>query len=526
MCEKETAILLGRRYHCRSCDTHFNSYDADVRAQLPQYMWLDFPFVQTGDGDNALFVEESIVESVAYLDSKGVSFAAIEHFYVERRHEQHLRERERWLALTLAVQQDTAACSQFAHGDGGQRYVPKANDFPGVEKCVWAYFPGSQVLIDLFTQHVKLQEEIMIKSMQMKDIQLLKLDDTFKSTSRIHDVAARLGGSVVYSLTTIMNGLGQIVQWIYRTTPSHRELRPFLEDLQERQVKRGTRPCEVVYTDNPMADRRVFEECFPSLKPDEKDDRVVPSGSGSVLPLKTLSLPAQFEPKVVYTDVALVATMDGLKERLREVCDHQVVHAGNDKLYVSLDAEWTVHGKGEAQAPVEVLQLGMPGVKNNVIIISLAQILSKSGYTTKGKSVSPAGKAGLSALLGFLTDPEIVFVGVNIKADITRLLGDINYPALADMNLLDLRSLAVQYHIVHDTSITLASLVEYQLGVRLDKPDSIRLHSSWRGQLLPAQVNYASLDVLAALSLYESFQRQVPPQVYCASSLPLLNTPY
>ena len=117
-------------------------------------------------------------------------------------------------------------------------------------------------------------------------------------------------------------------------------------------------------------------------------------------------------------------------------------------------------------------------------------------------------------------------MGVNIKADITRLLGDINYPALADMNLLDLRSLAVQYHIVHDTSITLASLVEYQLGVRLDKPDSIRLHSSWRGQLLPAQVNYASLDVLAALSLYESFQRQVPPQVYCASSLPLLNTPY
>ena len=166
------------------------------------------------------------------------------------------------------------------------------------------------------------------------------------------------------------------------------------------------------------------------------------------------------------------------------------------------------------QAPVEVLQLAMSGTSNDsIIIISLSQMLSQCGYTMKGKSLSPVGKPGLIALLGFLTDPEIVFVGVNIKGDITRLLGDIDYPALADMNLLDLRSLAVQYRIIHDTSITLASLAEYQLGVHLDKPTSIRLYSSWGGDLTSGQIEYAALDVLVGLRLYENLQQRIPPQL-------------
>ena len=81
------------------------------------------------------------------------------------------------------------------------------------------------------------------------------------------------------------------------------------------------------------------------------------------------------------------------------------------------------------------------------------------------------------------------------------------------MNLLDLRSLAVQHRIIHDTSITLAGLAEYQLGVHLNKPTSIRLYSSWGGTLSREQIEYAALDVLVGLRLYESIQQRIPPQL-------------
>ena len=81
------------------------------------------------------------------------------------------------------------------------------------------------------------------------------------------------------------------------------------------------------------------------------------------------------------------------------------------------------------------------------------------------------------------------------------------------MNLLDLRSLAVEHRIIHDTSITLAGLAEYQLGVHLNKPTSIRLYSSWGGTLSREQIEYAVLDVLVGLRLYESIQQRIPAQL-------------
>ena len=69
---------------------------------------------------------------------------------------------------------------------------------------------------------------------------------------------------------------------------------------------------------------------------------------GSKLIGSKLTLPGGMQPIYITSDLALVAVMKGLKERLRQVCDSQVLRAGG-LLYMSLDAEWTVRGKGEAQ---------------------------------------------------------------------------------------------------------------------------------------------------------------------------------
>ena len=61
-----------------------------------------------------------------------------------------------------------------------------------------------------------------------------------------------------------------------------------------------------------------------------------------------LTLPIGMQPLYVITDDSLHEVMKGLKQRLRQVCDSQVIRSGG-LLYMSLDMEWTVRGKGETQ---------------------------------------------------------------------------------------------------------------------------------------------------------------------------------
>ena len=67
-----------------------------------------------------------------------------------------------------------------------------------------------------------------------------------------------------------------------------------------------------------------------------------------------LTLPVGMQPVYITSDSALVKGLKGLKQRLRQVCDSQVIRAGG-LLYMSLDVEWTVRSKGEAQVSTDGL---------------------------------------------------------------------------------------------------------------------------------------------------------------------------
>ena len=114
-----------------------------------------------------------------------------------------------------------------------------------------------------------------------------------------------------------------------------------------------------------------------------------------------------------------------------------------------------------------------------------------------------------SSLLVVLRSKRIHKLGVQVKADLTRLYNDCgfkNSSELPFLGALELGSMAKDRNVTDHARVSLSDLTALVLRRHLRKDPSLRVSTRWNDpELSSEQETYAALDVYAALAIYEAF---------------------
>lgn len=115
-----------------------------------------------------------------------------------------------------------------------------------------------------------------------------------------------------------------------------------------------------------------------------------------------------------------------------------------------------------------------------------------------------------SSLLVVLRSKRVRKIGVQVKADLTRLYKDCGFADSTSeqpfIGALELGSMAKDRNVTDHMRISLTDLTALVLHRNLPKDASIRVSTKWDDPVLsPEQEKYAALDVYAASAIFESF---------------------
>ncbi|XP_077242086.1 3'-5' exonuclease-like [Tasmannia lanceolata] len=148
-------------------------------------------------------------------------------------------------------------------------------------------------------------------------------------------------------------------------------------------------------------------------------------------------------------------------------------------LIVGLDIEWRPNHQRNVQNPVAILQLCV-GHRCLIFQIIHADYIPQS-------------------LCDFLSNPDFNFVGVEINADVEKLMRDYGLPV---SYTTDLRSLAADETGMKEMKRAgLKTLANSILGFDVEKPKSIQ-RSWWDNwNLFPDQVRYACIDAFLSFEI-------------------------
>ncbi|GBE79021.1 hypothetical protein SCP_0202180 [Sparassis crispa] len=181
--------------------------------------------------------------------------------------------------------------------------------------------------------------------------------------------------------------------------------------------------------------------------------------------------------------------------RLNNLMEDLQIIPSQNSIHVAMDMEWSVDRSNGIHGRVALITVAY---QRYIYLIPVAKYVEnnflKLPYT----------------LLVLLRSPQVHKVGVHIKADFTRLYKDCEFdPTKGDtpfVGAVELGAMAKERKLTELANVSLTDLMSIVLHRYLLKDESIRVSTAWDNpELTPEQVSYASLDVYAAWSIFETF---------------------
>jgi hypothetical protein len=302
-------------------------------------------------------------------------------------------------------------------------------------------------------------------------------------------------------LQTATNEKGQIRVQCLGTADSHEQLDPALDAMKETQQELGQQQPRLVTTDNPKGDKAYYMEKFESVRKTQRElDRIAGEMNATIPGARAATDPGELLDRVddesgahnafkyehqVVASQDINSKIEALREQMEETESRKVY--GFDIEWV---VPWLVGGSATTGKKVALLQLSYR-LTDGPICALLLQL--------------PRSHANLPArLVEFLKDPQAMFLGINISGDVKRLAKDYDCPSLIpEMNVLELGTFARKRDIVQNANTSMANLVLIVLGEILDKSEEIRCSNWAKTHLTKEQQEYAALDVIKPLELYD-----------------------
>ncbi|KJA22002.1 hypothetical protein HYPSUDRAFT_202494 [Hypholoma sublateritium FD-334 SS-4] len=285
----------------------------------------------------------------------------------------------------------------------------------------------------------------------------IAIDDSHKINKHI----AKIDGVPVFNaLWTFMDS---------RIT-AHEERNGPLKGVSESIKRYGYSPPQIAFSDDPLKDKGLLHEHFPTLAEKLTPMSAAHGYSALVLPD---SASITFIGSAALVNSALLTILAPLEDS----------SAAN--ICVSVDAEWNI----SRTEGVSILQVTSHAKSDLIFIIPVYRF-----------------KTLPTALSRLLTSKRVFKIGSNIKGDITRLRKQ--FPAISDQSqtdLIDLKDFCITRGLVtRKEPGSLDILCKKLLNCYLEKPDYLRRHDDWEtGDLSPALLNYAALDVYCSRLIFE-----------------------
>ncbi|KAG6809744.1 hypothetical protein H0H92_014893, partial [Tricholoma furcatifolium] len=253
-------------------------------------------------------------------------------------------------------------------------------------------------------------------------------------------------------------------------TKAHEERIGPLTEVAQSAKRYGHPPPPIVFSDDPVKDKRLVYTAFPSLA-----EGLTPISAAHGL--KPLTMPStvhlNFLPNSDLCEKALSSLMAPLDID------------PNAHLCISIDAEWNT----SRRVGVSILQLAPHSDQDNIFIIPVHR------FTT----LPPT-------LLRILISDRVFKIGVSVQADLTRLKKQFSQLSQqSSFNLIDLKEYCINRALIlRKDSGALQNLAEKLLGAYLPKEDRLRRCDDWETKTLDNDhIQYAALDVFASRLVFE-----------------------
>ncbi|KAG1904896.1 uncharacterized protein F5891DRAFT_717553 [Suillus fuscotomentosus] len=264
-------------------------------------------------------------------------------------------------------------------------------------------------------------------------------------------------------------------------TKGHDDCMPALAKIPVTLAKYGHAPVKILFMDNVHGDKSALERAFPSLL---YSVNPVPSSG-----LEDLVVPDGWH-------VCHLGTTYQINNRMNCLMDELQVDAEKE-LHVAFDLEWPVDRETGIYGRVSLVSLAYDKA---IYLIPISQYVQDNGFLKLP-----------SSLLVVLRLKRVRKIGVQVKADLTRLYKDCGFNADSTneqpfIGALELGSMAKDRNVTDHMRVSLADLTALVLHRNLPKDASIRVSTKWDDPVLsPEQEKYAALDVYAASAIFESF---------------------
>ncbi len=342
-----------------------------------------------------------------------------------------------------------------------------------------------------YLQHVYLSYHDSIRAHLLKEVKKrgstsLHWDVSYKEAKHISRVR---GQSLFKGLVTAMNEFGEIRIQFHVYTDSHEQMTAALEAFKRTTESLGQPPVQYFWTDNPTGDVSYFLQQIPSLK-ENQDLLNAMCNEESAAVSNATDL-----PMYDYNSISVHVV------KTKEECDQKIVamlaDMNENEKSIGLDAEWNVYkdGRGSQTGSSKVMTIQMAyRDRDNKIQVLIVR--------TKGWGCLPNGMENL------LCGDSINFVGVNVSADLVKIVKDFKVDRMATVdqkerdNVFNLGTYARKRDVVenarHGSMVLLGELV---LGIKVDKTQQI---ADWSVKnLSDEQVQYAAEDAAISLELFE-----------------------
>ena len=367
---------------------------------------------------------------------------------------------------------------------------------------------SSNYVKSVYTKLVHSFREQADADTKKRDLNIIHIDGSYKFTKRLY----KDGGEKMFDgLITVKNDFKEIRSQFVVFGESHDQIRPPLQALRATMDSYGQAGPKLAFTDNPRRDSDLLISTFDSLaKAQETYDIVANedniqrqspcslSGLTSSVwqRLQEQQCPPCSISKYKYVVLETVDAIDRFASHALDILKERE----KDKQVMGLDCEWpvdyNVNGRSGEHGRIATIQLayhtGVDGPENDMYT---AVIVINGGSTAKLPSV----------LRQLLCTQTVRFVGLKVSGDVAKLKRDFVNLNNASINHIDLDSMTKRRGVVpRNNKYSLESLVEEFLNESLGKEPRL---SDWSGKLQTKQLDYAALDAIKSLEVFDCLDK-------------------
>ncbi|KAJ6502069.1 hypothetical protein C8R45DRAFT_608315 [Mycena sanguinolenta] len=460
-----------RRRNDPGCGKSYQGSDPWIIRQLPEFVQRAFPASLSARGglDNS------------ELDVMKATFAG--HFGAEpfskMVHELKALHHDRLETMYY--------CAAQHFGLRGSDQIPRFSAFD--DPIGYAgYAPSRHYFKAMFTAWFSDHRILMDRVMSSLPATIIKADHTYKTID--HQCCLPGGEPIHAAMYSIVNSYEEVRAYAFTLTQSFPPLREVFERMQTELQRHGHSHTQLMYTDNPRAERKFHENVNPSLC--KNVQHIVIDPFGKLPPYKPSSVAVNYFSSQAAIDLAC----EGILEALSSL-------PPSETLVVSL----AVKCRGEA---LNIIQVGS---SDKAYIFQVAQIKSKAHV--------PA------CLLAVLTNTRIVKIGPQIRQSmqsISTAWGMPNSTFLNSSSVLDLSHIAKVKGVVSDATSSLPTLAGTVLKQSVPDFPYILVHD-WSGEITATDVTKLAHEVDCITQIYHRLMKidsvglPLQPSQICAGQL-------